>query len=189
MFVTKRNTNPFTLSLLKEKLLKVDWRLLHTIKDPHEGYKTFSNVFSNLYEIIFPKIKIKVNSKTRLSPLITRRILKSSKCKQKLHEKFLKNRNPVNKENFKTFTRLFKSIKQKSKKNYYHNLLITYGNDMKGTGATIKEIIGSKKSGRTLFSKQLIVNDLEIFTQTTIGENLNFSVKLDLNLHLRYHIR
>ena len=109
-------------------------------------YKTFLNVFSNLYEIAFPKVKIKVNSKTQLNPWIPRGILKSSKCKQNLSEKFLKNRNSVNKEDYKTFTRLFESIKQKSIKNYYHNLLITYGNDMKRTWATIKEIIGSKKN-------------------------------------------
>ena len=71
-------------------------------------------MFSDLYEIAFPKIKIKVNSKTRFSQWITRIILKSSKRKQKLYEKFLKNKN---KENYKTFTLLFESIKQKSKKN------------------------------------------------------------------------
>ena len=86
MFVEKSNINLFTLSLFKKKLPKVDCRLLHPIKDPNEAYKTFLNLFSNLYEIAFPKIKIKLNSKTRLSPWITRGILKSSKRKQKLYE-------------------------------------------------------------------------------------------------------
>ena len=76
---------------------------------------------------------MKVNSKTRLSPWIACNILKSSKGKQKLNEKCLKNRNSVNKENYKNFTCLFKSIKQKFSKNYYHNLLIFSGNDMQGT--------------------------------------------------------
>ena len=96
--VTIHDINPFTLSLLEVKLLKVDWGLLsNTIKDPNEAYKTFLNVFSNLYQIAFRKIKI--------SPLITCGILKSSKRKQKLNEKFLKNTNSVN-------TRLFESIKK-----------------------------------------------------------------------------
>ena len=56
VLVTKHNMNPFTLSFLKEKLPKVDWGLLHLIKDPCEAYKTFLNVFNNLYEIAFPKI-------------------------------------------------------------------------------------------------------------------------------------
>ena len=54
MFVTKRDINHFTLSFLKEKLLQVDWGLLHTIKNPNEAYKTFLNVFRNLYKIAFP---------------------------------------------------------------------------------------------------------------------------------------
>ena len=41
MFVTKRDINPFTISLFKKKLIKVDWRLLHPIKDPNEANKTF----------------------------------------------------------------------------------------------------------------------------------------------------
>ena len=133
LFVTKHDINPFTFSLRKEKLLKVDWGLLYTIKDPNEAYKIFLNVFSNLYEIAFPIIKIKINSKTRLYPWMTSGILKSSKHKQKLYEKFLKNRNSVNKENHKAFAHLFELIKQKSKKNYYHNLLITYEYDIKRT--------------------------------------------------------
>ena len=74
------------------------------------------------------------------------------KRKQKLYKKFLKNRNSVNKENYKTFTRLFESIKQKSENNSYHNLLITSDNDMKRTWVTIKEIIGSK-NGVQIYSQ------------------------------------
>ena len=86
MFVTKRDINHFILSLFKEKLLKVDWRTSHPIKDPNEAYKTFLNEFSNFYKIAFPKMKIKVNFKTHLSPWITCGILKSSKRKRKFYE-------------------------------------------------------------------------------------------------------
>ena len=47
-----------------------------------------SNFFNTHVLLILLKIKIKVNSKTRLSPWIKRGILKSSKQKQKLHENF-----------------------------------------------------------------------------------------------------
>ena len=90
-----------------------------------------------------------MKSPSQLSPWLTH-ILKSSKCKQKLYETFL-NKNSLNKEDYKTFTRLLESIKQKSKKNYYHNLLITYENDMKRTWATIKRNYRFQKSNGTLF--------------------------------------
>ena len=91
------------------------------------------------------------------------------KRKQKLYKNFLKNRNSVNKENYKTFACLFESIKQKSKKNSYHDLLITYENDMKRTWATIKEIKGFKKLSGTLFPKRFVVNNLKIFNSKTIA--------------------
>ena len=140
-----------------------------------------------MYLVTFMKLPtqiiIKFNSKTRLSPWITRVILKSSKRKEKLYEKFSKNRNSVNKENYKTFARSFESIKQKLKKNYYHNLLITYENDMKKTWVTIKKVIGSKKLSGILFPKWLVVKDLEFFDKKTIAENFN------KNLNLKYVIR
>ena len=173
VFVMKRDINLFTLSLFKEKLLEVDRGFLKTIQDPNEAYKSFLLVFGNLYEIAFPKIKIKVNSKNQLSPWITRGIIKSSKRKQKLYENFLKNRNSANKENYKTFTCLFELIKQKSKMNYYHNILNTYKNNMKRTWATMKKIIGSKRSSGASFPKRLVVNNFEIFDQMTIAENFN----------------
>ena len=53
VFVTKRHINPFTLSLVKEKLLKVDLGFLNALKGPTESYKIFLNVCSNFYEIVF----------------------------------------------------------------------------------------------------------------------------------------
>ena len=44
---------------------------------------------------------------------------------------------------------------------------------MKRTWATIKKIIGSKKSSGTLFLKRLVVNDLAFFDKKTIAENFN----------------
>ena len=60
MLVTKHDIILFTLPL-KEKVLKVDCGFLYTIKDSNGDYKTFLNVFSNLYEITFPKLILKSN--------------------------------------------------------------------------------------------------------------------------------
>ena len=139
----KRDINHFTLALLKEKLLKVDWEFVNTINDPQEICQTFLLVIINLWEIAFRKIKVTVKYKTWLSPWIASGILKSSKRKQKLYENILKNRNSVNKENYKTFTRLFESIKLTSKKNYYHNLSVTMEMVWREYGSLLNKL-GSK---------------------------------------------
>ena len=50
---------------------------------------------------------------------------------------------------------------------------------MKRTWDTIKKIIGSKKSGGTLFPKQVVVSDLEFFDNKTIAKNFdNFFIEI-----------
>ena len=86
---------------------------------------------------------------------------------------------------------IFESIKQKSRKNYYHNLLITSEKDNKTAWTTIKEIISFKKSTGTLFPKRLVVNELDVFDKKAVAENFNkffseigpkFSFKIPLSL-------
>ena len=54
---------------------------------------TLLKFFSSLYEECFPKKKIKLKPQKYNNPWITKEIKKSSKRKQKLYEKFIKNRN------------------------------------------------------------------------------------------------
>ena len=54
---------------------------------------------------------------------MTKGLVKSSKKKQRLYEKCLKNRNSENELNYKQHKTLFKSLKKKSKKNYYSDLI------------------------------------------------------------------
>ena len=76
---------------------------------------------------------------------MTKGLLKSSKKKQRLHEKFLKNRNPENELNYKQYKTLFESLKKKSKKNYYSDLIDSYKYNIKKTWDIMKEIIGNKR--------------------------------------------
>ena len=59
------------------------------------------------HEKSFPKSEVKVKFKSDQSPQITKDIAKASKKKQRLYEKFLKNRTPKNEETYKTYKNLF----------------------------------------------------------------------------------
>ena len=58
---------------------------------------------------------------------------KSSKTKQKLYIKFLKNKSAESEEKYKNYKNLFEKLKIKSKKNYYAFLLNKYKYDTKRT--------------------------------------------------------
>ena len=57
---------------------------------PNDAYEYFLNVFSGIYDLAFLLKTISVKRKTLRNSWITKGLLKSSKRKQKLYERFLK---------------------------------------------------------------------------------------------------
>ena len=60
---------------------------------PNNAYNKFLRIFLGLYNDTFPKQKIKIKGKSFNSPWMTKGLVKSSKKKLRLYEKFFKNRN------------------------------------------------------------------------------------------------
>ena len=79
-----------------------------------------------------------MKSKDLNSPWITKGIKKSSKRKQRLYEKFLKNRTEKHELAYKIYERLFESIKKHSKKLRFPNLILKYKNNVKKPGKLSK---------------------------------------------------
>ena len=114
-----------------------------------------------------------IKSKNLASPWITKGIIKSSKKKQKLYEKFLKRKTCINENNYKNYKRLFENVKNRSKKNYFSERLITYKNNVKKTWNVIKEVIGSTKSSKHSLPKRIVVNKIEILNNKKIADTFN----------------
>ena len=64
---------------------------------------------------------------------------KSSKRKQNLYGKYLKNRAKLTKEEYKTYKSLFEATKQKSKKLYYCKVIEKYKTNAKKHGKLRKK--------------------------------------------------
>ena len=60
-------------------------------------------------------------------------------------KKVSKNRNPEKELNYKQYKTLFESLKNKSKKNYYSDLIDSCIYNIKKTWHVIKKIIGNKR--------------------------------------------
>ena len=104
---------------------------------------------------------------------MTSGLIKSSKRKQKFYNKFLKHRTLDNQTKYKAYAKLFEKIKTKSKKNYFISKLDKYKTNIKKTWDMMKEVIGKKKVKNQTFSKRIIVDDKEIFEQTTIADKFS----------------
>ena len=90
IYIYKRNINSGKIKKFNRKLNEVDWNEVKSCKHPSEFYETFLTKFLSIFDDFFPKKKIKVKSKDIQSPWITAGIKNSSKCKQRLYERFLK---------------------------------------------------------------------------------------------------
>ena len=82
-------------------------------------------------------------------------LLKSSKRKQKLYNKFLKNKSYNN------------------EKLYYSKILIKYQSNIKETWQVIKVVIGTSKSKSKQIPRRLLINDINVFDKNAIAENFN----------------
>ena len=105
-------------------------------------------------------------------PYTTKGLVKSSRKKQRLYEKFLKNRNPEEELNYKQYKTLSKSLKKKSKKNYYSDLIDSYKYSIKKRGMLWKKLLETKESLMPLFPI-LSRWKIEIFNKQEIAETFN----------------
>ena len=87
----------------KHKLRPVSWDIITNSSDTNKAYDNFIEIFSSLFDECFPKKKIELKPQKYNNPWINKGIKKSSKRKQKLYEKFLKNRNEKNKKLYKSY--------------------------------------------------------------------------------------
>ena len=93
-------------------------------------------IYRNRYAYIwwlFSKTKFKIKSNNKANPWTTKDIAKSSKRKQKLHEKFLKNRSIQNEKIYKDYRKLLETIIMKYKQKYYSEKLLQFQGDAKKT--------------------------------------------------------
>ena len=90
-FIYERIVNTFAIEMFKQQLYEINWEEIETNRDPNEAYNIFLQKVLLSYDHYFPEKEIKVTKKDLKSPWITTGIKKSSKRKQRLYEKFLKN--------------------------------------------------------------------------------------------------
>ena len=81
--------------------------------------RSLPQYIKSLYDKVFGKFVVTVKSKTLKNPWIRKGILKFSKTKQRLYDKFLKSKSYEHEISYKNYRKLFESIKQTAKSQYY----------------------------------------------------------------------
>lgn len=171
--ITKRFITNETLEIFKDKLHNMDWTDIYRISDPSAAYEAFLKTFLLTFNESFPERQVKIKRKTLLSPWITKGIARSSKRKQRLYNKFLKNRTAENLAIYKNYKNLFESVKLKSKRNYDRDKLNQYKGNIQKTWNVIKEVIGKRKLCSSKLPSKITLNGTDIYDKNDIARNFN----------------
>ena len=98
---------------------------------------------------------------------------KSSKQKQKLYIKFLKNKSTQNEQIYTNYKHLFEKLCKKAKQTYYNSILEDCQSDMRRTWQIMKEITGKCKVNSIRFPKSINANGKSIKNNNRIAEEFN----------------
>ena len=181
--IVKRDINEASIEHVKSFFNSIDWDFVTKTSLSNDSYSIFLEKFVQIYDQAFPERKIEIKAKNLVSPWITRGLRKSSRKKQRLYEKFLKQRNSKNEEAYKMYKNLFEKLKKQSKKLYFQNKLKKCENDIKNTWKIMKSIIGKSRVQNDSFPKSLIIANEEITDKKSIAEKFNsFFVNTGTNL-------
>ena len=113
--ILKRFINSDSIEKFRNLLTEMNGELIYRTKDVDHAYDLFLKFYSLQYNKAFPEKQLNIKSKNLESPWMTPALLKSSKTKQKLYEKFLKRKTYENEQKYKNYKNRFEKIKKASK--------------------------------------------------------------------------
>ena len=149
-----------------------NWDCIMSSNDVHTSYKTFVNLFTNLYDKHCP-FKEKRVYNNDLKPWFTKCLRNTCKKKNRLYRRFLSHRSLENETSYKLYKNKLPFILRMAEKNYYSKLLQKHKNDVKGTWKILNNIIRKKNSTCTSFPEFFKVNGTTISDKNEIADGFN----------------
>lgn len=181
-FTFKRKINEESTARFHEGLQNLSWDDVTALNCPNASAQKFNETFFELFEMHFPKVRIKVNRhKVPLNNWMTHGLLKSRKRKLMLDRKAKKCPTPTNIEKFKTYRNVYNACLKRAKKLYFKHKLTNANGNSKMLWSVINEIKNKPKSKDSIdeikVNDQILTDELEIANAfnvhfTNIGENI-----------------
>ncbi|XP_065642226.1 uncharacterized protein LOC136073884 [Hydra vulgaris] len=172
----KRVIDETSTQKFKDLLSVTNWQKVYrecNSGNTNSAYIKFINLFMLEYNKSFPIQEKEIKAKYLNCPWITKEIRKSSKQKQKLYIKHLKNRSEANLFLYKQYKNLFEKIKKKHKILYYSNQMQKFNGDKKKTWDIMKEIIGKGITNSNKMPSRVIINQMESNNKRDISNEFN----------------
>ncbi len=145
-FTTARNFSQTSLNQFKTALSGTDWSHVTNSNDVDDAYELFWNSYSELFDVIFPKKKVRFNRNIhKMSPFMTAGLLVSRTTKNKLFKAKLPDNSAANLQKYKDFKTVYSKTSRAAKKLYYQQKFEANVKNPKKTWETLNEVMGKEK--------------------------------------------
>jgi len=167
----------------KEELRRVDWEVILEENDVNKASTSFVKIVKDLYDKHFPIRKVRVNTKQKHKPWLTKGLLNACHKKNRLYKAFVVNKTLESERKYKTYKNKLTSVLRFSEKKYYSDLLHENRNNIKSTWKILNNAINRNKSSdripdefydsnkKRVCGKESIANGFNSFF-TNVGPNL-----------------
>ena len=160
-----------------------NWSDVLNSNDTNFSFNSFLTTYLKHFNQNCPNKTKTIKKKSIVNQWMTASLIKSSKRKQSLYNKFLKNRTTANETNYKNYKKLFQKLVINAKKEYYSQKLIRYSSSLKKTWSLINEICGKRKYENSFFPRTIKINNNIIKNKKDICIEFNkFFVNVGPNL-------
>ena len=170
-----RKIDETSIAQFKSQLAKLDWSLVHTLccKDnPDAAYDEFFSLFKAAYNTAFPLINKTMNNRNKFkNPWMTTGLLKSSRKKEKLYLKYIKNPTSTNKQIFVTYRNKFKALRILTERCYFETEFTKYSNDLRKTWRVIRSLINTSNPEKGIGT--LRIDGVEVTDPTIMADKFN----------------
>ena len=115
-------------------MVQVDWTVLYNNQDTNSPFEVFQNKVIEIYNVAFPKVKIKNMYYVR-KPWLTYGLKKSIKIKNKLYAIMSSKKTAYNETIYKNYRNRLHKLLKNAERNYYTDQIWTNRNNIRKHGA------------------------------------------------------
>ena len=142
-----RVINESRIEKYKDCISNTDWTALNVYENCETYYKHFIDEFKNIYDHVFPVIRVKKRYRNRL-PWLTPGLKESIKHKNKLFKIYRKHPTAYNKMMYKDFRNKSTALLRIPEKQYYQEQIIENKNNLRKSWVIIKQVIDKNNNSK-----------------------------------------
>jgi len=152
---------------------EIDFNSVCQLQCLNDAYNAFIKLYHAAFEKSFPRHLLGTKSKfIKREPWFTRGLLVSSRNKAKLLTKKLHRPTEANIVKYKTYNKMYNTLKRAMKIRYFHNALDENKHDVKKTWTILRQAIG-KINNKSNYPDTFMIHDTPVSDKLQVAESFN----------------